>query len=176
MLWACFQKRSLLITRLDQVFLTNSPFLDPIGFSEWYCFHPAHYIDRCWIRNVITTIGYSISNTAILTIPKLPRNIHLNMFRLYVTVNQTSIRFHILSPVKLTWDIMAARMGYSQSTNSQRHVSNHLKWCYMVPFYITSQQRHNIADGSLKKIYTDQMMPLTWFQARHVWRHWLGTI
>ena len=76
-----FQK-SLFITRSNQILVIprsdsiNGPV--PIGSrSQWSC-----YVDRCWIRNFVTTIGYFISNIAIVTIRKVSGNIHNNMFSL----------------------------------------------------------------------------------------------
>ena len=40
---------------------------------------PAHYVDRCWIRNVITTVGHFISNITIVKVHKLPGSIYWNM-------------------------------------------------------------------------------------------------
>ena len=40
---------------------------------------PARYVDRCWIRNFITTIGHFISDITIVKIHKLPGNIYWNM-------------------------------------------------------------------------------------------------
>ena len=37
---------------------------------------PAHYGDRCWIRNFNTTIGHFISNISIVKFHKLPGNIY----------------------------------------------------------------------------------------------------
>ena len=37
---------------------------------------PARYVDRCWIRNFITTIDHFISDITIVKIHKLPGNIY----------------------------------------------------------------------------------------------------
>ena len=75
--------RSLLIMWSDQKFLASSQFFDQIGFHERSCLRsdhdpgtPARFVDRCWIRNFISTIGHFISNIAIVKIRKLPGNIH----------------------------------------------------------------------------------------------------
>ena len=47
---------------------------------------PACYVDRCWIRYFITTVGYFTSHISIVRIHKLPGNIHKNMFCLVSTV------------------------------------------------------------------------------------------
>ena len=47
---------------------------------------PARYVDRCWIRNFITTIGHFISHITIVKIHKLPGNIYWNMVCLVSTV------------------------------------------------------------------------------------------
>ena len=47
---------------------------------------PARYVERCWIRNFIKTIGHFISNITIVKIHKLPENIHWNMVGLVSTV------------------------------------------------------------------------------------------
>ena len=47
---------------------------------------PACYVDRCWIRNFITTIDHFISNITIVKIYKLPGNIYWNMVCLVSTV------------------------------------------------------------------------------------------
>ena len=77
----------------DHWFLFSSRFLDPIGFHERSCFdrimilsYPARYVDRCWIRNFITTIGHFISNITIVTIQKLQGKIYWKMISLVSTV------------------------------------------------------------------------------------------
>ena len=48
--------------------------------------NPARYVDRCWIRNLITTIGHFISNITIIKVQKLPGSIYWNMVCLVLTV------------------------------------------------------------------------------------------
>ena len=47
---------------------------------------PAHYVDRCWIRNFITTIGLFISNITIVKVHKLRGSIYWKMVCLVSTV------------------------------------------------------------------------------------------
>ena len=61
---------------------------------------PARFVDRCWIRNFITTIGHFISNITIVKIFKLPGNIYWNMVCLVSTVcifSMTLITYTYLS-------------------------------------------------------------------------------
>ena len=46
----------------------------------------ARYVDRCWIRNFITTIGHFISNITTVKVHKLPGNTYWNMVCLVSTV------------------------------------------------------------------------------------------
>ena len=85
--------QSLLITWSDLKFLTSLRFHDHIGFHErsWLRSHddpgdPARYVNRCWIRHMITTIDYFINNIAIVKIHKLPGNIYWNLVYLVRTV------------------------------------------------------------------------------------------
>ena len=78
---ARFQKRSDHSLWRDPI--SFSQFLDPIGFhersySDWLTdpSDTACYVDRCWIRNFITTIDYFCSNVVTVTIHNLPGNIH----------------------------------------------------------------------------------------------------
>ena len=106
--WARFQKRSdncekvigspisrqVTISRSDQIpqmILLRSDH-DPGN--------PAHYVDRCWIRNFITAIDHFISNITIVKIHKLQGNIYWNMVCLVSTVcifSTTSIPYTYLS-------------------------------------------------------------------------------
>ena len=58
------------------------------------------YVDRCWIRNFITTIGHFISNITIVKVHKLPGSIYWNMVCLLSTVcifSMTLIAYTYLS-------------------------------------------------------------------------------
>ena len=91
----------------DHWFLVSSRFLDPIGFHERSCFDrimilgdPARHVDRCWIRNFITTIDHFISNITIVKIYKLPGNIYWTIVCLVSTVcifSMTLITYTYLS-------------------------------------------------------------------------------
>ena len=59
---------------------------EPIVSGSFLELGPARYVDRCWIRNFITTIGHFISNITIVKIHKLPGNIYWNMVCLVSTV------------------------------------------------------------------------------------------
>ena len=61
---------------------------------------PGRYVDRCWIRNLITTIGHFISDITIVKIHKLPGNIYWNIVCLVSTVcifSMTLITYTYLS-------------------------------------------------------------------------------
>ena len=91
----------------DHQFFFSSRFLHPMGFHELSCFDrimipsdPARYVDRCWIRNFITTIGHFISNITIVKIQKLLGRIYWNMISLVSTVcifSMTLITYSYLS-------------------------------------------------------------------------------
>ena len=78
-----------------------------IGFHERSCFDrimipsdPARYVDRCCIRNFITTVGHFISNITIVKIQKLQGKIYWKMISLVSTVcifSMTLITYTYLS-------------------------------------------------------------------------------
>ena len=116
--WARFQKRSdhcekvigslnsrqLTISRCDRMPRTI------LLRSDHDPGDPARYVDRCWIRNFITTIDHFISNTTIVEIYKLPGNIYWNMVCLVSTIcifSMTLITYTYLSnmacPNRVLW-------------------------------------------------------------------------
>ena len=90
--------RQLTISRSDRIPRTILPRSDHDPGDS------ARYVDRCWIRNVITTIGNFISNITIVNIYKLTRYIYWNLVCLVSTVcifSMTLITYTYLSNMAL---------------------------------------------------------------------------